>query len=65
MVNTGILLAGLDLGWEPNLSVPGRRFSPMSEYFDPQEIFTDPVAYLGRFGIEAVVVDRPVLSEAA
>lgn len=65
MVNTGILLVGLDLWWEPNLSAPGRRFPHMSENFDPQEIFTDPIAYLGRFGIEAVVVEQPVLSEAA
>lgn len=38
----------------------------MSDQFDPQEVFADPVAYLQRFGIEATVVDPAItLPEAA
>lgn len=37
----------------------------MSEQFDPQDVFTDPVAYLRRLGVEVVVVDQVIVRPEA
>jgi hypothetical protein len=33
----------------------------MSTHFEPRDIFADPVTYLRRFGIEATLVDVPII----